>query len=127
MPIKSNLSFRFTLTGRFSASEPLWFVVIDPENVKRLQSGYPPLIEYATDQQTGISTPWPAVGSFCGFFRLQPQSQGFPLTVPQLALQIIARIAEESRPPARVTAQLWAEAECLCDEAEAREQQIPKQ
>jgi hypothetical protein len=117
----SNLAYRFTLHGSFAASEPLFFVIIDPQNFARMQSGYPPLIQYSAKENESISTPWrPAVGTFYGFVRPDPRPSGFPTSIADLALQIIARTAVQNRPPARVTAELYVSGECFCTQAEAQ-------
>jgi len=119
-PLDGNRNYRCTLRGRFAATEPLWFVVMDPVNSGRMRAGDPPFFAYAVQQASEISTPCAAAGSFYGFVRPEQQIQGVPLTTSQLALQLAARIAESHRPPARVTAELWLDGECFCTESESQ-------
>ena len=109
---------RFKIAGEFAASEAVAFVVIDPKNVAHMASGYPPLIAYQSNNL--VSTPYPAPGSIVGFVcPATAQPAGFPTSTADLALRLIAKVAEANRPPARVTSDVHLYGECLCTEAEA--------
>lgn len=118
LPPLPNVKGRFTLSGSFTASEPVAFVVIDPDNVLRMNTGYPPLIAYRS--AGNVSTVYPVPGSMWGFVRPSPvQASGIPTSASALALRLIALAAEESRPAARVTADIHVDGECFCTDAEA--------
>ena len=115
-------NIKVSLRGRFTASEPMAFVVMDAENVARMDAGYPPLLAYGIGENQEIDTPMPSPGSKCGFVRPAAQRpQGIPLSLSELALRLAGQIAEQNRPPARVTLELRAEGRCFCTEAEAQQ------
>jgi hypothetical protein len=124
MPITSGTGYRFTLRGRFASSEPLFFVVIEPAQVRVMQQGYPPIVQYSARETEPISTAWPSDGSFYGFVRPAPQVSAFPTSITEIALLLLRHNLEEHRPPARVSVELTVAGECFCTDAEAAAQAV---
>jgi hypothetical protein len=117
-PSIPGIETRYSLGGRFASNEAIVFVVIDPQNYARIQFGQPPLIAYHSLGE--ISTDYPEPGSFYGLVRPSaPEPIGIPTSMTQLALRLLASAAQEYRPPAQVTFELWVDGQCLCTVAEA--------
>jgi hypothetical protein len=121
---KQDAKYRLNLHGRFTASDPVGFVVMDSINAWRLQKGDPPLISYTAQASQVINVPWPQEGGLYGFIRYPPQKTPVQMSgsLTGLALQLFIRAAEANRPPARVTAELWLQVDCLCTDVEAQKQ-----
>jgi hypothetical protein len=104
-------SRRWIIEGRWAASAPVLFVVMDDANYERLQKGFIPLLIFS-QAKPPVRFASPAQSFWYGFVALPPaqpatEQAKIPASIPELLLFVFRESQRSQTPPIRLSCDFW--------------------
>src|SRR5208337_3591208 len=123
-------NYKLSLICQCAASEPesVLFVIMDEQNLERMQAGYPPLalasspIGGATEMEVPFGRRY-----WFGFVELasKPNAPGsIPTNVPGALLYLLNQYQRQNRPPIRLTAEIYTSVKLYATATDARREAL---